>query len=97
MRNNKFNTQQNQLGYDIIWTFTGDNNNNNTYDGIDRNTIETRNHHKKTTSYEEMISTDDYSEDEKYLDNVSEKILVRVNRQEQARKINRENLKLRRK
>jgi len=46
MRNNKFNTQQNQLGYDIIWTFAEDNN-NNTNDGIDRDTIKTRNHQKR--------------------------------------------------
>ena len=61
MRKSEPNTRPNQLGYDIIWTHIDDHNAKE--DGIDHKNIETRNRHKKTISYEEMISTDNFSDE----------------------------------
>lgn len=55
-----------------MWTFTGNDNNNNN-DGNDRDKIEKRNRCKKTTSYEKMTSIDDYSNDEENVDDTSDK------------------------
>ena len=60
MRKSEPNTRPNQLGYDIIWTHIDDHNDKE--DGIDHKNIENRNRHKKTISYEEMISTDNFSD-----------------------------------
>ena len=59
MRDEQLDRPQNQLGYDIIWTQANNGDSNET----GQHSIKTRNQQKRMTSYEEMISNIDTSEE----------------------------------